>query len=722
MTESVQLPQNNGVSINPSEDEDNILKTLLQYYQTFVRPYLWLYPVAVILLLGGGFLFLRTVEPLYDSTTDILVNSRDVHALNVQSLSDTAAAGYGRDFLNTQLMVLKSDEILSKAYEELGDDREFVDEPKIVRLEDLNIISIRTVSKDPEIAMRFANTIVDVYTRFTSQRKMVISKTGTDMLREQLQIVQDNQKKALKDLIEFKEQHGVFDFEQSYAALTKQKNMLTSTVFEVQLDIDEIDLTIEEVNENRKQASTMLPYLMPTEKNTEVASLNHILLQHEMKLPELLTQYNQEHQVIQVHNVVTNMIKKVMEEQVDISMFGLKLRRQRLLKRIEHLNKQISDIDAQLVALDKIEADYRMRENACTKIDSTITMITNRLSELEIADATKMGDLFVTVINDAKIAEEPFFPRPPKILAVSVMGGLAVALMISILLVTLNTKATDVSQVVQIVGSGVPFFGSIPLFSEPENVLLKSNGSETIDEVFRDIRTSLNLSIGTRDQKIIALSSSVMGEGKTFTITNLARSFARDNKRVLLMDFDMRRPRINKILEEFLPADVMKKGLSNVLVGDCKLEDIIIHIEELNLDVAVAGPLPPNPNELIGSPKYLQLLDEVKGKYDMSFIDTPPLGMVSDTLIIAKHVPVLLVTRLFRLPKALLIQLCERLKQLNIQIAGFVTNNADVPKSHYGKYGYGKYGYSKYGYGKYGYGKYGYGYGSSEQSKKEKKS
>ena len=717
MVEPAQPVTNGTVSVNPSESEENILRTALEYFHTFVRPYLWLYPVSVILFLAGGFLYLRTLVPLYSSTTEVLVNSHDIHALDVRSLGDAAFAGYGRDFLNTQLKVLKSDEIMSKAYEAMGNERHLVGEPRITRLEGLNILSITTTSSNPQAAMKFANIIVDVYTRFTTQSKITISRKGTELLREQLQEIQENRNKAMKDLLKFKEEHGIFDFDQNYTSLTNQKTALTSKLFELQLDIDEIDLTFEEVAENRKQATTMLPYLMPMENNSEVPSLNHVLLQHEMKLPELMTQYSEQHQVIKVHNIVTDMIKKVMEQQVEVSLFGLKLKRQRLVKRIEHLKRQIAEIEARLVELDKIGGDYKMHETACRKLDSTITMITNRLNELEIADATKLGDLSVTVINDAKVASAPFFPQPRKIMGMSVAGGLGVALLISVLLVSMNNKTTEVTQVTQILGTDVPYFGSIPMFTDSEDKLLRTNGSETVDEVFRDIRTSLNLSMITRGSKVLAVSSSIMGEGKTFTITNLARSFARDNKRVLLMDFDMRRPRLHRILSQFLPKDTMKKGLSNVLVGDCKLEDIVVHIDELGLDVAVAGPLPPNPNELLGSVKFGELLKEVQSKFDMTFIDTPPLMLVSDTLLIAAHnVPLLLVTRMFKLPKPILIQLRERLGQLKMRVSGFIANNADVPKSHYSKsygYGYG-YGYGRYGkygkYGKYGYG-YGYGYG-----------
>lgn len=690
--------------------EENILQTAMDYYRTFVRPYFWLFLVAPVLFLAAAMLFLRTATPKYRAEAEILVNSSEVRTLDVQGLQDPTLLGQDADFINTQIHVLQSDEIMVPAFDKLKEHEQGnVTRPIIRRLPGLQIVSVAVESPDAELAARFANTVVDDYIAFTKQSKLKITDKGSEVLRVQLKQVQGNRDKAMADLLAFKQKHGIFDFNENYKTLVSQKSELAAKLFEAKLAEEEIETTIAEISKDKKQAITMLPYILPDGGSENVTRFEEMLLTHEMKKPELLTQYNESHIVIKVHNVVSDLIRKTMDQQLELMLRGMSLRLERYRKRIEELQRQIGAIEKKLVELDKLGGDYRMHEAACVKLDETITMITNRLNELEIADATTLDNLSVRCISRAKIPKIPFFPQPIKILVIAGFGGLIFAILISVLMVFLNNKVTDVTDIIRVFGPDTPVFGNIQHFNENEKVLLKSTGEETIDETFRDIRTSLNLSMLTRESRILAVSSAISGEGKTFTITNLARSFARDNKRVLLMDLDMRRPSVHRLLHDFLPAIRPDKGLSNVLVGDAKLEDIVIHLDELNIDVALAGPLPPNPNELLGSQAFAQLLEEVKQRYDMTLIDTPPIMPVSDTLLIASPshgISLLLLTRLCRLPKPILVQLANRFAQLQLSISGIIVNMTDVPKSRYGNYGYG-YGYG-HGYG-YGYGgRYGY--------------
>ena len=206
----------------------------------------------------------------------------------------------------------------------------------------------------------------------------------------------------------------------------------------------------------------------------------------------------------------------------------------------------------------------------------------------------------------------------------------------------------------------------------------------------------------------MAISSAFPGEGKTFVSFNLAKSFAMDNRRVLLLEMDLHRPRLWKLLSSVVTKKP-EKGVSNILIGDCDLKSVIVHVEEFNLDIAFAGPIPPNAAELLGTKKLADLLAEAQTKYDCVLIDTPPILAVSDTLIIAsQNVPLLLLTRLYTTSMPALRHLRDRLASVNLRLAGLLANNADVPKNSY--YSSGDYSY-RYGYG------YGYGYRQRRGSK-----
>ena len=720
------------LNVNDTQD-DNLLYTILGYYHTFVKPYLWLYPLSVILFLIGGFIFLRTAVPIYQAQSQLLVKSQEVKAIDVKGIgeSNSRYSYYNSTFLATQIPVIQSDEIMSKAYkrvEAMSNDTSVFKGVQVKNVRDTDLINISVRSTNSEAAANLANAIAEVYIEFTEQRRSNLSHSGMELLREQLKDVQANRNKAVEELFKFKQENGVFDLNQSYATLNEQLKELTGKLFEASLDQDEIEMTLQEVRANRKMASIMLPYLVDKD-NSNMDYLQRLKLSQEMKLPELKGQYGEQSIAIKTHNDVNQMIDDAAEREVERTLNGLELKRSRITKRKAQIESQIEEIKAKLVDLDRLAGDFRVKEATCNTLDTTLTRITNRINEIQIADATTLASYSIYKVNDAKPAKRPVYPLPKTVLMASLAGGIAVAFVICFILVSVNTQITNTDQIIQILGKNISIFGTVPYFDEEEEKLLKSDGNANVDEVFRDIRTSLNLSMLTRNSKILCVSSSLMSEGKTFTICCLARSFARENKRVLLVDLDLRKPEIHKRLAAFLKPEDSKRGISNVLVGDCKLEDIIIHIDELNLDVALAGPVPPNPNELLGNTSFNELLQECQEKYDLTLIDTPPIMPVSDTLLIAsRNIPILLVTRLFRLTKPVLASLNNRLHQLNITPAGLIISNADLPKNpSYGYgYGYGGYGYGYgygggYGYGKYGYG-YGYGYGKyGEKLKEEEK-
>ena len=233
-----------------------------------------------------------------------------------------------------------------------------------------------------------------------------------------------------------------------------------------------------------------------------------------------------------------------------------------------------------------------------------------------------------------------------------------------------------------------------------------------MEEVFRSLRTNLQFVMKSTD-KVILFTSTTSGEGKTFTASNLAISFALLGKKVLIIGLDIRKPRLGQLFElhghghgitTFLCADNPDKELIK--------EQIIKSDINENLDLILAGPIPPNPAELLARNSLDKAIEYLKEDYEYIILDTAPVGMVSDTLLIGRVADATVyLCKADYTPKAsfgLVNSLYEQEKLPNINI---VLNGVDMTKKKYGYYyGYGKYGkYSHYG-SHYGYG-YGYGYG-----------
>lgn len=221
-------------------------------------------------------------------------------------------------------------------------------------------------------------------------------------------------------------------------------------------------------------------------------------------------------------------------------------------------------------------------------------------------------------------------------------------------------------------------------------------------EAYKAIRTNLTFLLTESESKIIAITSPGAGEGKSTTAVNMAIAFSQLGEKVLLIDADMRRSSIHKKLKM-----ENKAGLSNILAGFNKYNECTMPINE-NLDVITAGQVPPNPSELLGSARFKQLLDDVAKEYSYVIIDTPPVDVVTDALVIAPQTAgLLLVVRDQYTPVDAIQHTISAAEFASINILGAVMNGCN-PKSNR-RYGYRKYGY---GYRKYGYG-YGYGYKSS---------
>lgn len=223
-------------------------------------------------------------------------------------------------------------------------------------------------------------------------------------------------------------------------------------------------------------------------------------------------------------------------------------------------------------------------------------------------------------------------------------------------------------------------------------------------EAYKAIRTNLTFLLSGSETKVFGITSPEAGEGKSTTSVNMAIAFSQLGDKVLLIDADMRKSSIHKKLKIENTA-----GLSNILAGFNKYTEVINHISD-TFDVITAGQVPPNPSELLGSARFKELVETVGKEYSYVIIDTPPVDVVTDALVIAPHTAgLVLVVKDQVTPTDSISRAIEAAKFANINLLGAIMNAAN-PKSG-GRYGYRKYGYRKYGYRKYGYSKYGYGYG-----------
>ena len=239
--------------------------------------------------------------------------------------------------------------------------------------------------------------------------------------------------------------------------------------------------------------------------------------------------------------------------------------------------------------------------------------------------------------------------------------------------------------------------------------ILTPNSNFFVREAYKTLRTNTMFALAEHEGcKIVLVTSSLQGEGKSITALNLAISFTEAENRVLLMDCDLRRPKLARLLRKS-----SRVGLSNLLLDPSLLNEVVIPSGIERLDVILSGDIPPNPSELLGSSRMSTLLTYLRKHYDYIIFDTPPINMVTDSVVLApKSDGVLFVVRAGQSERGAVAHAVEQLEYAQAKLLGFVLD--DVSGSS-GGYGYNKYKrYGRYGYGRYGY-DYGYGYSSRQQ-------
>ena len=337
--------------------------------------------------------------------------------------------------------------------------------------------------------------------------------------------------------------------------------------------------------------------------------------------------------------------------------------------------------------------------------------------------------------NKANMIEVPLHggqvsPKPNMIYLTALGIGLLVPALIMFVLSLLRYRIEGHDDVMRL--TALPILADVAIASDTAktkaDIVVHENKNNQMEEIFRSMRTNLQFMLGEKD-KVIMFTSTTSGEGKTFNCANLAVSFALLGKKVIIVGLDIRKPRLAELFE----INNHHNGITPLLtMEEPKWSDIAEQIlpsgVNQNLDLLMAGPIPPNPAELMARPSLETVFNVLRDKYDYILVDTAPVGLVTDTLQVGRVADATIyMCRADYTAKSsfeLINGLANDEKLPNMSI---VINGIDMSKKKYGYYyGYGRYGkygrygrygryssYGKYGYGKYGYGRYGYGnYGS----------
>ncbi|EPW3945177.1 polysaccharide biosynthesis tyrosine autokinase [Acinetobacter baumannii] len=355
------------------------------------------------------------------------------------------------------------------------------------------------------------------------------------------------------------------------------------------------------------------------------------------------------------------------------------------------INKQIGELNSTLKQLPDVQRQYLQLYREVEVKTQLYTALLNSYQQLRIAKAGEIGN--VRIVDTAVEPVEPIKPKKLLVLILSVFVGGFIGALIALLRNMLRTGIKDSGQIEN--EMDLPVYATVPRSPIQESrikilkkkksipILAVKNSDDIAIESLRSIRTAIHFALANAKNNIIMIAGPSPEVDKSFISTNLATIFAQGNKRVLLIDADMRRGYMHK----YFDVDV-KPGLSELLSGQADLQKVLHKTQVANLDVITRGKSPTNPSEILSSNQFKELLEQLQSQYDHIIIDTPPVLAVTDGIIISQYTGVnLIVARYAKSQMKELELTVNRFEQAGVKVNGFILNDIQRASAGYG-YGY----------------------------------
>jgi tyrosine-protein kinase Etk/Wzc len=532
-------------------------------------------------------------------------------------------------------------------------------------------ISIEGTNKAKDVD--FLNKLAEIFQSISLDKKNAEAERRIQFIDGQLVGISDSLSTTETKLQKFRSTNRVMDLSAQGQAIISQVSLLENERARLSLEANYYDYLADYLAKNVSREVPIVPITMGitdpglTKLVTDLADLQQ----------QLLNKGAGEMNPIQ--GLLAQRVRSTKEALVE-TLNGL--RRANSLARSEN-QEQINKVNSQASALPVTERQLLGIERKFKLNDQLYTFLLETRANQQMQKASNVADS--EVIDPADVSSSIIIaPNPIKIYFIALFAGFGIPLLIVFLNFLFNKKLKD-EEIRKM--TNVPVVGNIPHSTEKSNTVVFDNPNSSIAEAYRLLRSRMQFFTKEATAPVILITSSMPGEGKTYTAINLASVYSLLGKRTVLIGFDLRKP---KIIQDFNLNN--EKGVSTWLIGKDKLQDIIQETPFENLSVISAGPIPPNPSELISLEKTNELFKLLKEKYDYIVVDSSPIGLVSDTFHLASLADAfLLVVR----PRKTLRDMFEiTLKEINnsgMKGVSLVVNDIQSNSKYHGygeKYGY----------------------------------
>lgn len=565
-----------------------------------------------------------------------------------------------------------------------------------------SIAQLQLTDEVPQRSLDYLKQLAIVYNRQANEDKNIVALRTEKFINSRLQKINAELGKTEGQLQNYKQQNGMVELKLNAGNAVTNQNESELKLADIQTQIELFSTIAQEVESSSRNLSQVIPSNVGLDDQSSTSLINKY---NELVLERnrLLRSASENSPVVEPLTVQIRELNGNIRRAISTARQNLQIQRDALAAQVSKFNEQVAETPQQERMLTQIGRQQEVKSGL-------YLMLLQKREEnsISLAATADKGKL----IDDPQLVGK-ISPKSAIIMLIALLLGLAIPALVIFLLQLFRYKIEGHEDVARL--TKLPIIADVAIASNTAkgkaDIVVHENQNNQMEEIFRSLRTNLQFMLH-EGQKVVLFTSSTSGEGKTFTAANLSVSFGLLGKKVILVGLDIRRPR----LAELFGINDHRHGITNLLVKDAPTaadvqEQILPSGVNKNLDLLMAGPIPPNPAELIARSSLEAIIKALKDKYDYIMIDTAPVGLVTDTLQIARVADAsIYMCRADYTPKSNFELINALANEKKLPNMAMVLNGIDMSKKKYGYY----YGYGRYGkYGRYGRGLGSYGYGKN---------
>ncbi len=695
-------------------ESDQTTETALWEYLHVLVLRRWLILAIFLAVTVQAVVRTNLMRPVFSGTAQLLIERQAPSVIAFKEVSEVNAGWWGEEYFETQYKILQSRALARRVIEDMKllDDQEFGGPRKAEQIQAMltatpgespamegaidaflgrisvspvknsRVVSVSAEAFRPELAARLANRLSALYIEQAQDQRYQTSAEAGQWLGGQV----DDQRKKVEAaelaLEKVRERQGIVNIEERRTLLNQKLTQLGSSLNELRTERLEKQAVFEQIQ--RAPRPEEVPEVM---RSTIIQASLLELSTLERQEAQLLETYLDQHpEVLKVRAQISQLRGRIRAEAQRV-IRGLQSEYKAAVAKEATISQALDATKAELVDIEQRAIPYDTRKRELDAAKNVLSSLLSRHKETDVAQELKATN--IRILDAAVIPGGPVRPRKMRDILNGLLLGLGLGVGLAFFLEYLDNTLRTPDDVKRHLGA--PLLGVVPEVVDKKAgrvVGVTTGVPGPFSEGYRIVRTALRYSWPDRAPRVLIVTSTAPGEGKTLTSVNLASTLAALDGNVLLIDGDLRKPTAHTILKARKTP-----GLSDILVGKCEPLEAIQHIKAANLSFLPSGAHAPSPADLMTDEGMRGFLGSLKGLYNWILIDTPPMGAVADALSLASFADgVVVVAGAEMVPRKAVRHTLERIAEIGARTLGIVLNRAQIEKHayYYGHY-YGHY-------------------------------